>query len=211
MRYKYHPPYLVKKFFNDFIWETSNNKILLTFDDSPTEAATQKILNVLKLNQLKAVFFCVGNNIAKHPGLTEKILEDEHTIANHTMSHKMLTKMNSEESVKEISSFNWLMKERFNYDVKYFRPPHGKLNLKTNRILNELNLKCVMWNLLTYDFKNDVKKVKYSIDKYLQKNSIIVFHDSLKSSDIIEESLSYTIEQVSKKGFEFGEPGICLK
>lgn len=211
MKYKYHPPYLVKKLFNDFIWETSNNKILLTFDDSPTEAATQKILNVLKFNQLKAVFFCVGNNIVKHPGLTKKILEDGHTIANHTMSHKMLTKMNGEESVKEISSFNYLMKERFNYDIEYFRPPHGKFNLKTNGILNELNLKCVMWNLLTYDFENDIKKVKYSIDKYLQKNSIIVFHDSLKSSELIEESLSYTIEQVSKSGSEFGEPESCLK
>jgi len=211
LKYKYHPPYLVKKLFNDFIWETSNNKILLTFDDSPTEAATQKILSVLNFNQLKAVFFCVGNNIAKHPGLTEKILEDGHTIANHTMSHKMLTKMNGEESVKEISSFNCLMKERFNYDVEYFRPPHGKFNLKTNGILNELNLKCVMWNLLTYDFENDIKKVKYSIDKYMRKNSIIVFHDSLKSSDLIEESLSYTIEQVSKSGSEFGEPESCLK
>jgi peptidoglycan-N-acetylglucosamine deacetylase len=211
LKYKYHPPYLVKKLFNDFIWETSNNKILLTFDDSPTEAATQKILSVLKFNQLKAVFFCVGNNIAKHPGLTEKILEDGHTIANHTMSHKMLTKMNGEESVKEISSFNYLMKERFDYDIEYFRPPHGKFNLKTNGILNELNLKCVMWNLLTYDFENDIKKVKYSMDKYLRKNSIIVFHDSLKSSDIIEDSLNYTIEQVSKKGFVFGEPEDCLK
>jgi len=211
LRYKYHPPYLVKKLFNDFIWETSNNKILLTFDDSPTEAATQKILNVLKIKQLKAVFFCLGNNVAKHPGLTEKILEDGHTIANHTMTHKMLTKMNREESVKEINPFNSMMKEKFNYDVKHFRPPHGKFNLRTNGILNELNLKCVMWNLLTYDFKNDTKKVKYSIDKYLRKNSIIVFHDSLKCSDIIEESLIYTIEQVSNLGYEFGESESCLK
>ncbi len=72
MRYKYHPPYLVKKLFNDFIWETSNNKILLTFDDGPTEAATLKILSILKANQIKAIFFCVGNNIKKHPAVNRK-------------------------------------------------------------------------------------------------------------------------------------------
>ena len=211
MRYKYHPPYLIKKLFNNFIWETSYNKVQLTFDDGPTEAATQKILSALEINQIKAVFFCVGNNIRKHPTLVEKILEDGHTIGNHMMNHKLLTKMKREESVEEISSFNNLMREKFNYDVKYFRPPLGRFNLKTTNILNELNLKCVMWNLLTYDFENSLEKVKYSIDNYLNNNSIIVFHDNIKCNDIIEESLIYTIEQVSKKGFEFGEPEDCLK
>jgi len=211
LRYKYHPPYLVKKLFNDFIWDTSNSKILLTFDDGPTEAATQKIVSVLKANQIKATFFCVGNNIKKHPQLTEKILEDRHTIANHTMNHKILTKMNKEESVEEISPFNSLMKEKFNYEVQYFRPPYGRFNLKTNSILAELNMKCVMWNLLSYDFENNFEKVKYAIDNYLSQNSIIVFHDNIKCTDIIEKSLDYTIEQVSKKGFVFGGPEDCLK
>ncbi len=44
LRHKYHPPFLVRKIFNDFIWETTNGKILLTFDDGPTESATPKIL-----------------------------------------------------------------------------------------------------------------------------------------------------------------------
>jgi peptidoglycan/xylan/chitin deacetylase (PgdA/CDA1 family) len=119
--------------------------------------------------------------------------------------------MNREESVEEISSFNSLMKEKFNYNVKYFRPPYGRFNLKTGGILKELNLKSVMWNLLTYDFENGFEKVKYSVDNYLNKNSIIVFHDSVKCGDIIEESLNYTIEQVSKKGFLFWESEDCLK
>ena len=127
------------------------------------------------------------------------------------MNHKLLTRMNRVESINEINSFNELMKEKFNYHVKYFRPPHGRFNLKTNGILKELNLKCVMWNLLTYDFENDLENVKYAIDNYLIKNSIIVFHDNIKCSNIIEHALNYTIEQVSKKGFVFGEPEDCLK
>jgi hypothetical protein len=68
-----------------------------------------------------------------------------------------------------------------------------------------------MWNLLSYDYENNIDKVKYAIDNHLNENSIIVFHDSLKCNDIIEKSLDYTIEQVSKKGFVFGEPEDCLK
>jgi len=207
----FSPPLLIQRLFGNFIWSTSNNKILLTFDDGPTEAATLKILNILKAINLKAVFFCVGSNIKKNPELTERILSDGHIIANHTMNHKLLTHINREESIAELSSFNELMKEKYNYDVKYFRPAHGKFNLRTNKLLNELRLKCVMWNLLTYDYENDSEKVKYSIDNYLKENSVIVFHDNIKSSIIIEESLNYTIDQAVKRGFTFGEPEDCLK
>ena len=211
MNFHYSPPILIQNLFGNFIWKTSCNKLLLTFDDGPTETATEKILSVLAEIKIKAIFFCVGNNIKKHPELAEKILEAGHTIANHTMSHKLITKLSREEAVDEIKFFNELMKERFNYNVKYFRPPHGRFNLKTNGILSELNLKCVMWNLLTYDFENDIKKVRYAIDNYLSDNSLIVFHDNNKCSSIIKDSLNYTIEQAAKKDYQFGELEDCLK
>jgi peptidoglycan/xylan/chitin deacetylase (PgdA/CDA1 family) len=211
LSFRYHPPFLVQKLFGNFIWKTSNNKILLTFDDGPTEAATFKILTILKTNNIKSVFFCIGSNIKQHPELTRKILEDGHIISNHTMNHKLLTKMNREEAIEELKSFNDLMLEKFNYQVKYFRPPHGRFNLKTNNILNELNLKCIMWSLLSYDFKNRIEKVKYAIDNFLKANSVIVFHDNAKSNEIIEEALDYTIINAVKKGYPFGEPEDCLK
>ena len=102
MNFRYRPPFLVQKLFGNFIWKTSNNKILLTFDDGPTEGATLKILSILKSNKIKSVFFCVGSNIKQYPELASKILEDGHIIANHTMNHNPLTKMNREESVEEI-------------------------------------------------------------------------------------------------------------
>jgi len=211
LSFRYRPPFIVQKLFGNFIWKTSNNKIILTFDDGPTETATLKILSILKTNKIKSVFFCVGNNIKQQPELTQKILEDGHTIANHTMSHKLINKISSEEAVNELKSFNDLMKEKLNYQVKYFRPPHGRFNLKTNNILSELNLKCVMWSLLSYDFETKIEKVKYAIDKFLKENSIIVFHDNIKSSKIIEEALDFAINNAVKKGYQFGEPEDCLK
>lgn len=207
----FKPPLVIQKLFGNYIWSTANNKILLTFDDGPTREATERILKILSTNKIKAVFFCVGNNIINQPSLAEKILEEGHTIANHTMNHKLLTRMNRGESIQELSAFNSMMKNKFNYDVKYFRPAYGRFNLKTNGLMRELNLKCIMWTLLTYDFENEIEKVRFAIDVYLNPKSIIVFHDNIKCASIIEIALDYTIEQVGRRNFEFGEPADCLK
>ena len=207
----YRPPLIVKKLFNDFIWQTTNNKVLLTFDDGPTEGTTPVILELLNMNRIKAAFFCVGENIQKYHELTNQIINSGHLIANHTMKHKLLTDMSSEETIDEIRSFNDLLKAEFNYDVKYFRPPHGRFNLKTNALLQKQGMKCVMWSLLSRDYENDLKKVKYGIDNFLNANSIIVFHDSIKSNSVIQESLDYTFKVAAKKNLEFGEPEDCLK
>lgn len=207
----YSPPIIVKKLFNDFIWQTSNNKILITFDDGPSAITTPKILDLLAKNGKRAAFFCVGKNICSDPELTNQIIKEGHLIANHTMEHKLLNKMNNNEALEEIRSFNELMKEKFNYEVKYFRPPHGRFNLRTNGLLKKLDLKNVMWSLLSYDFENDIERVKHGIDNYLRENSIVVFHDNIKSNSIIEESLNYTINVAASKAFEFGEPEDCLR
>ena len=207
----YSPPLIVKKLFHDFIWQTSNDKILITFDDGPSETTTPKILDFLATKGLKAAFFCVGRNIRRNPELASKILKEGHLIANHTMEHKPLTKMNNNETVEDVRSFNELIKEKINYDVKYFRPPHGRFNLSTNRLLKKLNLKNVMWSLISHDYENKIEKVRFGLDRYLTGNSIIVFHDNIKSNSIIEKSLEYTIDIAAKRRFKFGEPEDCLK
>jgi len=211
LNFKYNPPVIIKRLFNDFYWDTSNNKILLTFDDGPTTQSTETILKTLNGFKIKAIFFCVGNNVKNHQELTNSILSEGHTIANHTFNHRKLTEVNIDETVKELDSFNNLLEEKHNYKVKYFRPPYGKFRLSTNRFLKQKQLKNVMWSLLTYDYKNDFNLVKFAVQNYLQNDSIIVLHDSIKSKDIIKDSLNFIVNEVYKRGFSFGEPAECLK
>ncbi len=211
MKYLYDPPLIIKRLFKDFSWQTSNNKILLTLDDGPNPKSTEKILNLLSKLKIKALFFCVGKNIEQYSEWVKNILNEGHTIGNHTFNHKILTGLNKEDSLEEINSFNSLMLEEYEHKVKCFRPPFGRINFKTKKLMNETEMKCVMWNLLTYDYKMDIKKVKFSIDNYLQKNSIIVLHDSNKTEDIIEDSVKYIADAASKNGLDFGVPEECLK
>ncbi len=211
MKYKFNPPFLVKKLFSEFIWESQLNKILLTFDDGPIPQTTEMILNFLKEQKLKVCFFCVGDNCKKYPKLTALLINEGHIIANHTFHHKKITLLKKDKLQTEINSFDKLLKDEFNYEVKYFRPPHGRFNLSTAAYLKNKNLINVMWSLLTYDYKNDIKLVKFAVQNHLQKNSIVVLHDSVKSKNIIIDSLKIILDEADRKGFQIGAPAECLK
>jgi peptidoglycan-N-acetylglucosamine deacetylase len=210
LKFKYNPPFILKQIFPEFLWESKVDKILLTFDDGPVFGNTEKILGKLDDFKIKAAFFCVGNNIMKNPSLASEILKEGHIIGNHTFNHTKLT-ISGFDIYNEIDHFNALAKEKLGIEVKYFRPPHGRFNLFTGKLLEKKKLTNVMWSLLTYDFKGNSSLVKYSVVNYLKKNSIIVLHDSLRSQDIISDSISFIAEEVSGKGFKFGEPAECLR
>jgi len=210
LKYLYNPPILLKKIFNDFNWNTINQNVLLTFDDGPNPGTTEVILKKLNDEKIKALFFCVGNNVQKYPSLVNQLKAEGHSFGNHTFDHKILNKITIEEKVQQIYSVNNLFQERFKIKLKYFRPPHGRFQLSTDRLLNKFGLKNVMWSLLTYDYKNDLSIVKFAVEKFLKQNSIIVLHDSNKSKEIINDSISFIADEVRKNNYQFGEVNECL-
>lgn len=207
----YDPPQVIKRLFSGFIWNTVNDKPLLTFDDGPIPETTPLILKKLGDYRLKAIFFTVGDNVKKYPGLCKEILSEGHVIGSHMIYHRPVTKVKFNEALKEIELFNNIMQDEFGYYVKYFRPPHGKFNFSTPSLMKRSGLKCVMWSLLTYDYKNDMNVIKFAIQNFLKSNSIIVFHDSLKSKNVIADSIDAALETASMKNYTFGEPTECLK
>lgn len=197
--------------FSDFYWTTLNNKILLTFDDGPTIETTELILKTLGELNIKTVFFCVGQNLKRNPEIAKEILKHGHSIGNHNYSHKSLTKLSIDSQISEIKKCNDVMRHKIGIEPVYYRPPYGKFRLNTNKLLKEFRLKNIMWSLITYDFRNDLNLVKLAVDKNLKSNSIIVLHDSIKSKDIVVESIRYISDKASEKGYSFGEPAECLK
>lgn len=211
MKYQYDPPYLIKKAFSSFQWESKTDKILLTFDDGPIPETTPVILDTLANFNIRAAFFCVGENISRYPDLYNRIVSEDHLVCNHTFNHKPVTRLSREEIVDQISKFNNLIKESSGEDVLYFRPPYGKFNLSASSLLKVMNMKSVMWSLMTYDFRNDIDIVKFAVRKYLNNNSIIVLHDSIKNKSIIADSIYFITEETSRRGFQIGAPAQCLR
>ena len=207
---KYVPPKIIRKLFTKTIWESTVDKILLTFDDGPTPETTPIILDKLKEHSIKAIFFCVGANVEKYPDLAKQIVSAGHTIGNHTMYHRNINLFNFSANF----SIDLCSQHIFNTvgnEPIYFRPPHGRIGLRTEKLMKQNNLKNIMWSLLTYDYKNDINIVKFAVDKYLRKNSIVVLHDSIKSGTIIKESIEYIVNKTKQNRYKFGEPLECLK
>ncbi len=211
MKYKYNPPSLVKRILNNHQWDSIIPKILITFDDGPNPGTTEIILKELQSKSIKSVFFCVGENLKRNPNLVSEILSEGHVIGNHSYSHQIITKQKKSAIVESINQVQQLMLNSYNYKMRYFRPPHGRFDLRTNKILEQFGLKNIMWSLLTYDYKNDINIVKFAISKYLSNNSIIVLHDSAKSKNIIVDSINFILEETEKKNYQIGNPTECLK
>lgn len=211
MKYSYNPPFLVKKIFNNFIWNSYSSKMLLTFDDGPNPDTTETILKELNKHSIKSIFFCVGENLESYPSIAKEIISEGHEIGNHTQKHKKLTKLNRKEIIDSIGKVQEFSQNTLDYRIKFFRPPHGRFTLSTNNILKELNLINVMWSLLTNDYKNELNIVKFALTNYLDQDSIIVLHDNIICKDIIIDSINEVVEEANKKKYEIGKPSECLK
>ncbi len=208
-KFKYVPPKIFQRLFIKTIWVSRVNKILLTFDDGPNPETTPKILKKLSEHSIKAIFFCVGENVEKYPEIARQIVSEGHSIANHTYSHSDINFF--AKNVNElISNCSNVIEDAIGEPPKFFRPPHGRIGIRTEKIVAKFYLTNIMWSLLTYDYKNNFNIVSFAVEKYLKNNSIIVLHDSLKSKSIIEQSIDLIVAESKEKGFEIGESSECL-
>ena len=185
------------------IWKikTQEKKLFLTFDDGPHPRITPTVLDLLRVYNAKATFFCIGNNIEKYPEVYTRILQEGHTVGNHTFNHLNGWRVSDEDYFLNISKAKkWI-------DSTFFRPPYGRLTRFQEKWLEQkpLNLKTVMWTVLSGDFDKGLNKEDCFRNVLLNacKGAIVVFHDSEKS----EERMMYALEQVliafSAEGWNF--------
>ncbi|WP_400075101.1 polysaccharide deacetylase family protein [Winogradskyella sp. R77965] len=201
-------PDFVKTLFPNFIWNINTNtkELYLTFDDGPTLEITDWVLHTLKRYDAKATFFCIGNNIEKHPEIFQNILDNNHSIGNHTYNHLKGWKHKSKYYIKDALQTEAVI-EMFqpNNSNKLFRPPYGKFKNKQSKRLLELGYKIILWDVLSYDWDMSVSEETCfnNVISATKKGSIIVFHDSLKASRNLKYVLPKVLEYYTEKGFEF--------
>lgn len=193
-------PQIIKALYSQLIWEIPNNsnKIYLTFDDGPTPEITDWTLDILKKHQIKATFFCLGQNVDKHPEIFQRIIDEGHAVGNHSYSHLSGWKSKDEDYFKDVD------KASSKIDSKLFRPPYGRITKSQAKYLKQ-DYNIIMWSVISGDFdsKTSPEKCLDNVIKNTTGGSIIVFHDSEKASINLKYALPKAIELLSEKGFVF--------
>ena len=216
-------PLLLKWYYPSLLWNKSRTEkvIYLTFDDGPIPNVTDFVLKTLKVFNAKATFFCIGDNIVKHPEVFERVKTNGHAIGNHTFNHLKGWKTDDETYLQNTIKCQELTK------TNLFRPPYGRikksqiLSLKSKVLSPKsiyqnpqadsnlksqiLNLQIVMWDVLSGDFdtKLSPEKCYQNVIKHTENGSIIVFHDSLKAFDRLSYALPKVLAYFTEKGFTF--------
>jgi peptidoglycan/xylan/chitin deacetylase (PgdA/CDA1 family) len=201
--------WFIKRIFSGYVWDRPNNgnKIYLTFDDGPTPKVTEWVLAVLQKHDIKATFFCIGNNIEKHPEIFNKVVAGGHAIGNHTFNHLNGWKTENDAYLKNIKDTDQIINNTTVGAVgaKLFRPPYGKIKKSQAAAVKREGYSIIMWDVLSADFDTLItsEKCLNNVVKNTRSGSIIIFHDSVKAYKNLEYALPKAIEQLKAKGFYF--------
>jgi peptidoglycan/xylan/chitin deacetylase (PgdA/CDA1 family) len=196
-------PWLLKKLYPNLMWNSGDNtrSIFLTFDDGPIPIVTPFVLNILKQYNAKATFFCIGDNVRKHPDVFEQVKNEGHSIGNHTFNHLKGWKTDDKTYLD-----NFLQADKL-LDSQLFRPPYGRIKASQVKLLQNARpgIKIVMWNVLSGDFDSSLKPEKclQNVLKHTKSGDIVLFHDSLKAKERMEYALPRAMEYWSSEGFSF--------
>lgn len=179
--------------------------VYLTFDDGPIPEVTPWVLDILKEKNIKASFFCIGDNIQKHPQLFSRIIKEGHTVGNHTFNHINGWKNDSDVYMQNILKCEVEIEKHVKQKRKLFRPPYGKITPKQIKVLKQQGYDIIMWELLSHDYNKHISEhtCYNNATKKVRSGSIIVFHDSLKAERNISYALPKTIETLLEKGYVF--------
>jgi len=175
-------------------YSVTKNEIAITFDDGPHPEFTPKVLGLLKANNVKGTFFCIGKHIELHPELFKRIISEGHTVGNHTFNHENnFGFIKTKEVVKELETTNAIINKIAGLKVKLFRPPFGVTNPRIKRAVKIVDLQSIGWSVRSLDTTSRSKNaIIKSIENSIEKGDVILLHDtSEKSVEILEQLLLF--------------------
>ena len=178
--------------------------VYLTFDEGYEAGYTSDLLDILKSNDVKAAFFITGHYLNSHPELVQRMIDEGHIVGNHTVNHKSMPDLDDNKIKEEIMNLHTAVYEKFNYEMKYIRPPMGEFSERTLEIIRNLGYRTTMWSL-AYDDWDEKKqgREEYGKEKILSNihnGAVILLHaNSIDNSNILDNC----IKEIKNMGYEF--------
>lgn len=183
---------------SSLLWQvkTEDKAVYLTFDDGPIPVLTDEILEILAKYQASATFFCVGENVKRNPEIFARILEQGHSVGNHTFQHLKGWTTNYADYIENIREADKYIGSCL------FRPPYGLMSYRQAKAVAK-DYKVVMWSVLTKDYDPEVSKEECLQNALngVRPGAIIVFHDNMKAREKVLYALPKLLEHLEKEGY----------
>ncbi len=181
--------------------KTDKKEIAISFDDGPAKNYTAAILKILKTENVKATFFCIGSRIAGNEDLLKQVNTEGHIIGNHSYSHHFWFDMYSAKKMQDdLKQMDTAMEAVTGLKPKLFRPPYGVTNPNLKKAIIKGGYTPVGWSLRSMDTViKDKENLLNKINAGIKPGAVFLFHDSSKTT---VEALPEFIKEVKKRGYE---------
>ena len=181
--------------------QTEEKKLAISFDCAWGVDYTDKLLEIMKEEDVKCTFFAVEFWVKKYPEYVKKISEYGHEWGTHSSTHPYMSKLDKNSIINELSTSIKAIEILTNKKVQVFRPPYGDYNNLLIETANEMGLYTIQWDVDSLDWKdlsaNDIKK---RVLNKVQNGSIVLFHNQGLHT---AEALRPIIKELKGKGYEF--------
>lgn len=186
------------------VFVNSDDRIYLTFDLGYESGHTAKILDTLKANNVKATFFVTGSYAKNQPELMQRIVDDGHTVGNHSWSHPDMTTITDAEAAAEITQVHDIVKQNYGYETYLFRFPAGVFSQKALAIAAQNGHHSVFWSFAYNDWDNanqpDVTEALEKVTARLHPGAVYLFHPMETNSIILNDFIA----NAKNAGYEIG-------
>ncbi|MBS4194284.1 polysaccharide deacetylase family protein [Lederbergia citri] len=185
--------------------ETTEKKIALTFDDGPDKIITPQLLDILKEKGVHATFFVVGEQVSYYPQLAKRMVEEGHSIANHSWNHPELSKLYTAQVIQQLTSTNELIEKVTGVKPTLLRPPYGDFTAADALVFEKLGFKNILWSVDTIDWDgNSAENILTIVNRDKSPGGIVLQHNfqNTKLQGTVD-ALPKMIDQLRAEGYKF--------
>jgi len=200
-------PKLLSMYGAAYIGDTTAKKIYFTFDEGYENGYTPKILDTLRDNGVRAVFFITGPYLKGHQDLVRRMIEEGHIIGNHTIHHPSLPELDDSQLEEEVLGLDRAFYEKFGIHMNFLRPPKGEYSERSLALTQKLGYCNLFWSFAYEDWYRDrIRGPGYAYDivmRNLHNGAVILLHAVSKDN---AEGLDMIIKGAAKRGYTIGDP-----
>ncbi|MEU8916503.1 polysaccharide deacetylase family protein [Streptomyces nigrescens] len=173
--------------------------VALTFDAGPSEN-TNRLLDILKKEKVRASFFMLGkNHVEKRPAEVKRIDAEGHELANHTWSHQILTDISPDAAKREMSRLQEAVRKITGKTPRLMRPPQGRTDEGVSEISKDLGLAQVLWSVTAKDYQtNDSALITKRVLEQTERDGIILLHDIYRGT---VPAVPGILKELKKRGY----------